>query len=402
MKIFPFKAVRPHIDVAHDVAALPYDVYDRAEAAAAVEGKPLSFLNIDRPETQFDPSQDMYAPEVYAKAKEMLQSGIAEGVYERESDPRLYIYELVMNGRSQKGIVATCDIDDYEQGLIKKHEDTLPKKEQDRINHISALDAQTGPIFLAYRDEVSVDNLVEEISAEMPLYNFVADDGITHRVWRASEDQTKALAEAFGQVPAAYIADGHHRAASAVKVGLQRRKQNPDFDGSEEFNHFLAVLFPKSQLKILAYNRVVFDLNGNTVDEFLEKVSQVFDVEHIQESVLEPAEKGAVAMYLDGKWYGLGFKEEFLSNHPVDGLDVAILQNQVLSNILGIDDPRTSDRIVFVGGIRPTEELAQKVDALNAPGVAFAMYPTSIDELLSVADAGLRMPPKSTWFEPKL
>lgn len=417
MIVKPFAAVRPTASVADQVAALPYDVYDRAEAVAAVDGEPLSFLNIDRPETQFSADVDMYAPEVYAKARELFDARRADGTFVTEPAPCFYLYELTMGGRSQTGVVACCAIDDYLENVIKKHENTLEKKELDRIRHIDALDAQTGPIFLTYRDSDAIDILVAAVKKTAPLYDFAGEDGVTHRVWRmaAASEETACsqayagLVAAFAKVPCAYIADGHHRAASAVKVGLARREANPGYDGTEEFNYFMSVLFPASQLSILAYNRVVRDLNGLTKDEFLDALAGEngpFEIIHKQESQLEPIDKGAVGMYLDREWYGLGVKPEFESSDPVEGLDVSILQEKVLAPILGIVDPRTDGRIEFVGGIRGLRELERKVNRIDArgdgPAVAFAMFPTSIDELLNVADAGRLMPPKSTWFEPKL
>lgn len=417
MIVKPFAAVRPTASVADQVAALPYDVYDRAEAVAAVDGELLSFLNIDRPETQFPADADMYAPEVYAKARELFDARRADGTFVTEPAPCFYLYELTMNERSQTGVVACCAIDDYLENVIKKHENTLEKKELDRIRHIDALDAQTGPIFLTYRDSDAIDILVAAVKKTAPLYDFTGEDGVTHRVWRmaaASEEVAcsqayAGLVAAFAKVPCAYIADGHHRAASAVKVGLARREANPGYDGTEEFNYFMSVLFPASQLSILAYNRVVRDLNGLTKDEFLNAIAGEngpFEIIHTQESQLEPIDKGAVGMYLDHEWYGLGVKPEFESSDPVDGLDVSILQEKVLAPILGIGDPRTDERIEFVGGIRGLRELERKVNRIDArgdgPAVAFAMFPTSIDELLNVADADRLMPPKSTWFEPKL
>lgn len=417
MIVKPFAAVRPTASVADQVAALPYDVYDRVEAAAAVDGEPLSFLNIDRPETQFSADVDMYAPEVYAKARELFDARRVDGTFVTEPAPCFYLYELTMGGRSQTGVVACCAIDDYLENVIKKHENTLEKKELDRIRHIDALDAQTGPIFLTYRDSDAIDILVAAVKKTAPLYDFAGEDGVTHRVWRmaAASEETACsqayagLVAAFAKVPCAYIADGHHRAASAVKVGLAHREANPGYDGTEEFNYFMSVLFPASQLSILAYNRVVRDLNGLTKDEFLDALAGEngpFEIIHKQESQLEPIDKGAVGMYLDREWYGLGVKPEFESSDPVEGLDVSILQEKVLAPILGIGDPRTDGRIEFVGGIRGLRELERKVNRIDARGdglaVAFAMFPTSIDELLNVADAGRLMPPKSTWFEPKL
>ncbi len=415
MIIRPFAAVRPNEQVASQVAALPYDVYSRAEARRAVEGHPLSFLNIDRPETQFDPNADMYAPEVYAKAREMFDARLADKTFIQDESPCFYLYELEMEGHVQTGLVACCSIDDYLDDTIKKHENTLEAKERDRICHIDALDAQTGPIFLAYRDNDEVTALIQSAREMAPLYDFTAEDGVGHRVWLINEPKAiETLTQAFTQVSGAYVADGHHRTASAVKVGLKRREAVGAYDGSEEFNYFLSVLFPASQLSILAYNRVVHDLNGLGVDEFLERIQETFEILHVQEQPLEPVDKGAVAMYLQGKWYGLGVLPEFESDDVVDGLDVSILQNRLLSPVLGIADPRTDERIEFVGGIHSLRALEHRVMVIEqearkeakleqrGPAVAFAMFPTSMSELLAVADAGMLMPPKSTWFEPKL
>ncbi len=417
MLVKPFAAVRPAADVANKVAALPYDVYDRAEAAQAIEGKPLSFLNIDRPETAFDPDCNMYAPEVYAKARELFDARRADGTFVTEDEPCLYLYELTMDGRAQTGVVGCCAIDEYLDGIIKKHENTLEAKERDRIEHMLALDAQTGPIFLTYRDSDAINTLVARVKETPALYDFTADDGVAHKVWRiaagspepAAREAFGALTVAFDEVPAAYIADGHHRTASAVKVGLRKREAAGKYLGTEEFNFFLSVLFPASELAILPYNRVVHDLNGYAKEEFLEKVTGVagpFSVVAKQSAPYEPQVKGEVGMYLDGTWYGLQLKPAFASDDAVEGLDASLLQNLVLAPILGISDPRTNARISFVGGIRGAGELERKVDAIDAagtgPAVAFAMFPTAIEELLRVADEGKLMPPKSTWFEPKL
>lgn len=396
----PFNAIRPGKGLADQVAALPYDVYSREEACKAVEGKPLSFLNIDRAETQFGSEVDTYADCVYDKARALLDARIGDGTYVTEEAPCYYLYELVMNGRSQTGIVGCCSIDDYQNGVIKKHENTRADKEKDRIRHVDTCSAQTGPIFLAYRRNECLSRLVKAVKETEPLYDFVADDGILHRAWRICEaDGLTAVEKAFEEMDALYIADGHHRAASAVRVGQLRRQAHPDYTGEEEFNYFLSVIFPDDELMIMDYNRVVADLNGLSEAEFMDKVSESFTVEAV-EALYHPEKKGQVGMYLGGKWYRLTAKETICSEDAVKGLDVSLLQDHVLAPVLGILEPKTDKRIDFVGGIRGLSELERRVDGGMA--VAFAMYPTSIGELFAVADAGMLMPPKSTWFEPKL
>lgn len=398
--IRPFKCVRPREGLAEEIAALPYDVYNREEAAQAVKGKPLSFLNIDRPETQFDASADMYAPEVYKKAKELLDKMIEDGNYIKDNDNTYYIYELTMNGRHQTGIVACASIDDYLNNVIKKHENTREEKEIDRIKHVDTCSAQTGPIFLAYRADEVINAEIKKAVGNKPLYDFVSDDGIRHTVWKITDEQSVSkIKEAFSSIDDIYIADGHHRAASAVKVGLKRRAENPGYTGEEEFNYFLSVLFSDDQLMIMDYNRVVKDLNGYSTQEFIEKLSEKFDIEASDKQV-KPSKKGDIGMYVDGSWYCLHAHSDIMPDDPVDGLDVSILQNNVLTPLLGITDPRTDNRIDFIGGIRGLDELERRV-ALDMKA-AFAMYPTSINELFCVADAKRLMPPKSTWFEPKL
>lgn len=399
--IKPFNAIRPAKGMEEKIAALPYDVYNRSEAKEVVSANPASFLAIDRAETQFDDSVDTYADCVYAKAKEMLESQIAEGRFVTEDKACYYVYELVMNGRSQIGLVACASIDDYKNNIIKKHENTRADKEQDRIRHVSTCEAQTGPIFLAYRSNSVINDIVAKARANAPLYDFVADDGIAHRVWiiDGAED-IAAIADAFAKMNAIYIADGHHRCASAVKVGFMKREANPNYTGNEEFNFFLSVLFPDDQLMIMDYNRVVKDLNGNSEDEFIAKLGAIFDISEIGTTAAKPSKKGEITMFMDGKWYLLQVKDAYKSEDPIEGLDVSILQNHCLNPILGIEDPKTDKRIDFVGGIRGLKELERRAN-LDCK-VAFAMYPTSIDELFHVADAGLLMPPKSTWFEPKL
>lgn len=397
----PFQAIRPKKGLEEQMAALPYDVYNRAEAKVVVDKNPLSFLAIDRAETQFGDDVDTYADCVYDKAKEMLWDRVEKGEYIQEDAKCYYIYELVMDGRSQVGIVACASIDDYQNNIIKKHENTRADKEVDRIRHVSTCEAQTGPIFLAYRSNSVINDIVAKKRAEAPLYDFVADDGIAHKVWVINEaDSLAAIEGAFAGMNEIYIADGHHRCASAVKVGLKLREENPSYDGTEEFNYFLSVLFPDDQLMIMDYNRVVKDLNGNSEEEFLSKLEEIFDVANIGNQAQYPGKKGEISMYLFGEWYRLTVKKEYTSEDPIDGLDVSILQNTVLGPILGIDDPKTDKRIDFVGGIRGLKELERRV--AEDCKVAFAMYPTSINELFDVADAGLLMPPKSTWFEPKL
>ena len=399
--IKPFKCIRPNQESADAVAALPYDVYNREEAKAAVAGKPLSFLNIDRAETQFDNDIDIYSDEVYDKAKELLEKEIADKIFVTDGEEAYYIYELTMDGRSQTGIVACASIDDYLSNRIKKHEKTRAEKELDRIRHVDLTGAQTGPIFLAYRSDDTINEIVAAVRENTPLYDFVSEDSIRHTVWKIGDAKDiDAIRSAFESINSIYIADGHHRAASAVKVGLRRREANPGYDGSEEFNYFLSVLFPDDQLMIMPYNRVVKDLNGLTEDEFLEGIAKYFTVEEKGRRALYPERKGSFGMYLEGTWYLLTAKECIMSEDPVDGLDVAILQDYLLTPVLGITDPRVDKRIDFIGGIRGLEELERRAD--SDMKVAFSMYPTSIDELFGVADADMLMPPKSTWFEPKL
>lgn len=397
----PFICIRPAKEHAAEVAALPYDVYNRKEACAAVKGNPLSFLNIDRAETQFSDDVDTYADCVYEKARELLDSQIADGIYVTDAGDHYYLYELTMDGRSQTGIVACCSIDDYVNGVIKKHENTREEKELDRIRHVDTVNAQTGPIFLAYRQNIALKEIVAEEKTKPALYDFVSDDGIRHRVWRIDgADRTDAIEAAFAAIPSTYIADGHHRAASAVKVGLKRRTKHPGYTGEEPFNYFLSVLFPDEELMILPYNRVVRDLNGMNTEQFFEKLKEKFELEEIGKEPYAPVQKGTFGMYLDGTWYALKILPQYRSADPVKGLDVSILQDHLLAPVLGIGDPRTDKRIDFIGGIRGLKELERRVG--EDMEVAFSMYPTSIEELLSVADAGLLMPPKSTWFEPKL
>ena len=399
--IKPFKAYRPKKGLEDKIAALPYDVYSREEACEAVKGKPLSFLNIDRAETQFDSSVDTYADEVYQKAHDMLWEMIEKGEFVQEDKPVYYIYELTMDGRVQTGIVACASVDDYQNQIIKKHENTRADKELDRIRHVETCEAQTGPIFLAYRANDVLREIIARTKKENALYDFVSEDGITHRVWCISaDDDINAIQSTFEKISQIYIADGHHRCASAVKVGLKKREQKPNYTGNEEFNYFLSVLFADEELMIMDYNRVVKDLNGMKPSQFVEAVQKVYDVVSQGTECQKPLHKGQISMLVDNTWYLCEVKNEYKSDDPVDGLDVAILQNYVLAPILGIGDPKTDKRIDFVGGIRGIGELERRVKTDSK--VAFAMYPTSIHELFSVSDANMLMPRNSTWFEPKL
>ncbi len=400
-QIKPFVCIRPCQEKAAHIAALPYDVYNRREASEEVAREPESFLRIDRPETQFDESIDMYAPEVYQKAHDLLWKMVEKGDFITEDKPCYYLYELTMDGRSQTGVVACASIDDYESGVIKKHENTRAEKEEDRIRHVDACDAQTGPIFLAYREDARIRAVVTRTKESVPVYHFVSPDGVRHRVWVIRDEQDiEELRDAFAGIKQIYIADGHHRAASAVKVGLKRRAEHPDYDGTEEFNYFLSVLFPDEELHIMDYNRVVKDVNGMTTDEFLEKLAKVFLVSPLTDGERTPREKGEFTVFLGGNWYRCRIRPEDRSEDPVSGLDVSLLQDLFLGPVLGITDPKVDPRIDFVGGIRGMDELERRCHTDAA--AAFAMYPTSIQELFAIADAGLLMPPKSTWFEPKL
>ncbi|NLG04829.1 MAG: DUF1015 domain-containing protein [Clostridia bacterium] len=399
--IKPFPCIRPRNDMAEKIAALPYDVYNREEAKKEVMQHPDLFLKIDRAETQFPDDVDTYDDRVYQKAHDMLWDLIDEGVYLKDDQPCYYIYELTMNQRSQTGIVACASIDDYLSGVIMKHENTRADKQVDRIRHVDTCCAQTGPIFLAYRAIDQINQVVDRTKKSDAVYDFTTDDGIRHSVW-IIDNQTdiQTVFEAFQKTNEIYIADGHHRCASAVEVGLKRRKEHPDYDGTEELNTILSVLFPDDQLMIMDYNRVVKDLNGYSTEQFLDKVREKYDVELSGSNPYSPSKKGTLGMYLNDQWYGLKIKAQYCSNDPVEGLDVSILQRELLEPVLNIKDPKTDKRIDFVGGIRGLSELERRVHTDCA--VAFAMYPTSISELFAVADAKLLMPPKSTWFEPKL
>lgn len=398
--IKPFKAIRPHETHVSAVAALPYDVYNRAEAREIVKNNPLSFLSIDRAETNFDASIDIYAKEVYEKAAALINENLSNNIYVEDSNEYLYLYELIMNGRSQTGIVGCASVDDYINSAIKKHENTRVEKEIDRTNHIDTCNAHTGPIFLAYRTNEKLQKIIRAQKEQAPLYDFTAEDSIRHIVYQITNNEViKEIQDIFAEINTVYIADGHHRAASAVNVAKKRREANPDYTGEEAFNYFLSVFFAEEELRIMDYNRVVKDLNGLTSEEFLKTLEEKFQITPLA-GAEHPAEKGAFTMLLDEKWYLCKINSDLIPDDPVASLDVALLQEYLLTPVLGIGDPRSDKRIDFVGGIRGLEELEKR--CATDCKVAFAMYPTSIQELFSVADADLLMPPKSTWFEPKL
>ena len=400
-----FKAIRPVPNLASQIAALPYDVMNSEEAREMVKGNPYSFLHVDRAEIDLDPSIDVHDKKVYEKARENLDKMIENGEFIQDEKPCLYIYRQIMNGRAQTGLVFCASIDDYINNNIKKHEFTRADKEQDRINHVDYCDANTGPIFLTYKEDEVTSEVIKEWTKDgtrrKPIYDFVSEDGIGHQVWVIDNDIIiEEIIALFGEIENLYIADGHHRSASAVKVGLKRRQENPNYTGEEEFNYFLAVAFPDNDLMVMDYNRVVKDLNGLSAEEFINKLGEKFTVTESNESV-KPAKKHTFGMYLENKWYLLEAKDGIYNTEdPIDSLDVAILQNNVLTPILGIQDVRTSDRIDFIGGIRGIKELERRVN--KDMKVAFSMYPTEVSDIMKVADIGEVMPPKSTWFEPKL
>ena len=396
-----FKCVRPDRELVEQVASLPYDVYDRKEAKAAVSGKPYAFLNIDRPETAFDENFDMYSREAYIKARDLYAEFKDKGIYKKDDVESYYLYELTMNGRSQIGIVGLASVDDYLNDIIKKHENTREEKEIDRIKHVDTVNAQTGPIFLVYKKNDDLKKIISENISDAPIYDFVSDDGIGHRVWKVDKAYNEQIRECFENIESLYIADGHHRAASAVKVALKRRQNenNPN----AEYNYFLSVIFDERQLYILPYNRIVLDLNKKSVEEVISLIAENFDI--TESPVLEEiGDRGEFGMLVKDKFYILSAKKKVLdsvSGDVIKSLDVSILQDLVLEPIFGIKDPRTDERIKFAGGIRGVGYLKSEID--NDRGkVAFLMYPTSMEELFAVADKNKLMPPKSTWFEPKL
>ncbi|MFN3307348.1 MAG: DUF1015 domain-containing protein [Candidatus Kapaibacteriota bacterium] len=398
----PFRAYRPKPEFAPKVAAKPYDVLTSEEARLEAKDNPLSFLHVGKPEIDLDPSIDLYDPKVYEKGRENLMRFISEGILFQDLEPYFYVWAQTMNDRTQIGLVGCASVDDYWNDKIKKHEKTRKDKEEDRCYHVRITNAHTGPIFLTYRDNLKINEIVNNIITNVPVYDFVSEDNVRQRVWVITEKEIiQKIQDVMNEIDYFYVADGHHRSAAAAIVGRERQLSNPNHRGEEEYNFFLAVLFPASHLMIMDYNRLIKDLNNLSETEFFEKLSQVSFVEKTPDR-FKPRNKGEVGMYYKGHWYKLLFRPEFCAtDDPVEKLDVFILQKHVLSPIFGIDDPRTSKRIDFVGGIRGFEELERKVNS-GEWSLAFAMFPTSISELLSIADAGKIMPPKSTWFEPKL
>ncbi len=396
--IRPFMAVRPASGLEDRIASLPYDVFNRKEATEYVSTHPDSFLKIDRAETCFSDEIDTYDKIVYEKALEIYEEKKSNGQFVKDSSPCLYLYEQTMSGRIQTGLVCVASVEEYLNGTIKKHENTRADKEKDRINHVDSLSAQTGPIFLAYRQREKLADIFESIKKEAPYCSF-ENNGVLQRCWQICDESIiSEIVNEFSETENLYIADGHHRCASAVKVSVMRKESGKS--DNDEQDYFLSVVFPDSELMIMDYNRVLKDLNGLSKDELLEQIDDYFDIEEIALSNNKPSKKGDIYMIFDDSEYCISLKKEFMSDDPVESLDVSVLQNFVLNPLLGIDDPKTNTRIDFVGGIRGVEELHRRIK--TDCKLAFAMYPTSISELFSVADAGLLMPPKSTWFEPKL
>ena len=398
--IRPFKAIRPVEEFVDKIAALPYDVMDSEEAREMVKDNPYSFLHVDRAEVNLPNDTNIYDKVVYEKARDVLDKMIQDGLYVQEDKPCMYIYRQTMNGKSQTGLVICAAIDDYINDKIKKHEHTRKDKEVDRINHVDYCDANTGPIFLTYRNQAEISKIMDKWIQNEPLYDFISEDGNGHTVWIINNDSDiERLTTLFKNVDSLYIADGHHRAKSAVEVGLKRRKENPGYTGEEEFNYFLAIVYPDNQLEVLDYNRTVKDLNGLNEDEFLSAIEKNFKIKVSKEAV-KPKRRHTFGMYMNNTWYELEAKDgTFNEEDPMERLDVSILQNNLLSPILGVDDPTKSDRIEFIGGIRGINELEKRAN--KDMKVSFSMFATTTDDIMSIADGGMIMPPKSTWFEPK-
>ena len=400
--IRPFKAYRPIKEHVKDIAALPYDVMSSKEARGMVKNNKYSFLHVDRAEVNLDESVGEYDKVVYDTAKKVLENMIEEGLYIQEKAPAIYIYQQIMDGRGQKGIVCCTSVDDYINNIIKKHERTRLLKEIDRVNHVDICNANTGPIFLTYRNNNEISSIVEEWTKKEPVYDFISEDGNGHRVWIIDDNIViEKLVKLFKSIKYLYIADGHHRSASAVKVALKRRKQLGKYTGNEEFNYFLSIIYPDTELKVFDYNRTVKDLNGLSEEEFFSKVEESFYLSKSESNKpVSPKNKHEFGMYMNKQWFILRAKDgSFDESNPTDSLDVSILQNNLLNPILGISDPTKSERIEFIGGIRGLKELENRAD--NDMKVSFSMYATTIDDIMNVADSGKTMPPKSTWFEPK-
>ena len=400
--IRPFKAYRPIKEHVKDIAALPYDVMSSKEARGMVKNNKYSFLHVDRAEVNLDESVGEYDKVVYDTAKKVLENMIEEGLYIQEKAPAIYIYQQIMDGRGQKGIVCCTSVDDYINNIIKKHERTRLLKEIDRVNHVDICNANTGPIFLTYRNNNEISSIVEEWTKKEPVYDFISEDGNGHRVWIIDDNIViEKLVKLFKSIKYLYIADGHHRSASAVKVALKRRKQLGKYTGNEEFNYFLSIIYPDTELKVFDYNRTVKDLNGLSEEEFFSKVEESFYLSKSESNKpVSPKNKHEFGMYMNKQWFILRAKDgSFDESNPIDSLDVSILQNNLLNPILGISDPTKSERIEFIGGIRGLKEWENRAD--NDMKVSFSMYATTIDDIMNVADSGKTMPPKSTWFEPK-
>lgn len=396
-----FTGLRPKQEYAEDVVAPPYDVLNTEEARDRAKGRPRSFLHISKPEIDLDKDIDPFDPAVYAKGAENLDKLISESILVRDPDEYYYVYQLVMGQHKQVGLVAVASVADYDTNRIRKHEFTRPDKEDDRVNQIDALNTQTGPVFLTYRHNATIDNLVDGVTQTVPEYDLTADDGVQHTIWLVKDKQTiDTITETFDAMDCLYIADGHHRSAAASRVAAMRKQSNKNHNGEESYNYFLSVIFPDDQMQILDYNRVVKDLNGQSKDAFLEKIKASFDIVE-SSSAVKPKIAGEFGMYLDGQWYQLSVKSDKIPSDPVGRLDVSLLQNNLIEPVLGISDPRRDKRIDFVGGIRGLAELEKRVNS-GEMQVAFSLYPTSLDNLMAVADANEVMPPKSTWFEPKL
>jgi len=398
-----FKGIRPVNDKAAAIASVPYDVINKEEAREKISKNPLSFLRIIKPETNLPDSIDQYAPEVYLKGKENWEKMYNDGLFVQDQKPSLYVYAQTMDGRTQYGIVACAAVSDYMNNIIKKHEKTLPAKEEERMNHIRVSGVQYEPVFFTYRNVAEIDAIVAETIKKEPEYDFVAEDGFGHHFWVINNEETvNKLVSLFADVPYTYVADGHHRTAAAALVGNEKMKNNPNHTGNEEYNFFLAVHFPDNQLHIIDYNRVVKDLNGLSEQEFFQKLQEVFQVEKHGENVYKPAKPHEFSMYISGNWYKLTAKPHtYDDSDPIGCLDVSVLSDYCLRDILGVEDLRKTKRVDFVGGIRGLGELKKRVDS-GEMAVAFALYPVSMDQLMTIADTDNIMPPKTTWFEPKL